>query len=1523
MPVPANMTLVFSEDFNSGAWSNGLFNGWKPTMNWGGVAARYLPQDGDRQCYFDPSFQGLGINPFTLNTGVLTITALPLSTANKPLAHYLDYSSGMLSSYGLFSQQYGYFEMRAQLPKGKGLRPQFYLAPVGGTWPPQIDVMKVVGAATTQNNVGAVTLPPSPTVTSHLYVATGGSDTNTGSSSLPFKTITKALSMASPGTMIHVAPGTYAGNVYSIVSGTADAPIRVVSDVKWGAKIIPKSSDTSDRAWNNGDGVGGNYVIIDGFEIDGTEHTGGARWFFGVYSSGTGARVVNCKIHDIAHFAGADTDANGGSAIELDGYYNAINAVAESNVIYNIGPSQGVGNLIHGIYVSMSGARVTNNLVYQIANCGIKLWNDARSVEIVNNTIFATTSAISVGGGQYFTLTAPTDYNTVVNNLVYDNTNGVIEQGDTGTHNRYLNNLAFGNSTNWSLLTSSHSGTVSGEPLFVNYVKAGGGDYRLTSNSPAVNAGAALLAPVKDLDGKYRGQGTQSTGFDIGCYEYSSSATVLPPNAPVTEIQQTVTTSDLSVGFHTFAVNWQPDFITYYVDDVQVYQEATPASCKVPMFMVMQLAVGGGTAGIPDGSTNFPAQMRIDYVKAYSSQAGNLVRNVKTQYGAIGDGIADDRTAIQSALDSANPGDTIYLPGGNTFAYTGVLTVTKDNITIKGDGTNSVLRATSKSSSAIFANAVSNITIQDLKLEGAMSNIVTDRVADNNAAAAYLYFVNTFTLKNVYASGFAGPGLVSWGSSYGTIDSCNVGNNSGEAILVSGGSHHVDVVSNYVYDSGDDGVSVKGFEAIQTNPNNINITTNTIVNQQNGHNIAVSGGDTVIITENMLDGNDAGRACLYLASEPGANATREVAHVSVQRNIIRNGGDADPTGSTTGQGLITIYSGTSRVNNNIAISQNNLVHYGYRAVRIQGVNNDTIAITTNNIGGDVSTGILISDAATNVITSPNDYVESNYSGPLPGAVPTDTSSPAEARPMVDFIKSVTKNGRFIGRSYQDLIDPNFEQLVVCLTGTGGPTQVGQSLTTVNSNDFTSTYTPWAPDPAGATLSLDTGTLKVIPTGHVYVGAVYSVQGLTPGTTVKFSGQAKYTNAGNGAAWIIWDMGNNMDAWKDLTNHDTYNAGIGPNVWYNFSDTATVPPSGNVQFGLVGAVIGQPVYFDNVTIESQNGGINFNVLKYNDFTSTYVPWQPDTGSLALQNGALAVVPDLAYKGAVYQMTTLTPGDTITFRGKFWCPNGGSAAVIIWDVPSGSEFTNIANMQTYNSTPTPFQLTVTVPSSGRLQFGLISSLAGKATMFDDVEIDKGSITQTQGVSKDLLGNSLFWSGNILTSTAQKRGYDSSLLAQGGYVGVNLPSFPGNFMIEGNAYVPASGTGVRGLFCTKTNSLAVRINALGNWEFWDGTTAHSTGVAAPTTGRMVDWRLARSNGVVGVLIDGALIYTQAFTTSLPADTLIYGTSGASLNEPWNSNLQELRVYKDIGTLKSYTPITKPYSERLGRYAKGVWSL
>jgi hypothetical protein len=83
--------------------------------------------------------------------------------------------------------------------------------------------------------------------------------------------------------------------------------------------------------------------------------------------------------------------------------------------------------------------------------------------------------------------------------------------------------------------------------------------------------------------------------------------------------------------FHTYRVDWEPGFITWFVDGVQ-YQRRTPADLggnrwvfDHPFFMILNIAVGGLWPGFPDATTVLPQTMMIDYVRvyAYTSDPGN------------------------------------------------------------------------------------------------------------------------------------------------------------------------------------------------------------------------------------------------------------------------------------------------------------------------------------------------------------------------------------------------------------------------------------------------------------------------------------------------------------------------------------------------------------------------------------------------------------------------------------------------------------------------------------------------------------------------------------------------------------------------------------------------------------------------------------------------------------------------------------------------------------------------------------
>jgi len=74
---------------------------------------------------------------------------------------------------------------------------------------------------------------------------------------------------------------------------------------------------------------------------------------------------------------------------------------------------------------------------------------------------------------------------------------------------------------------------------------------------------------------------------------------------------------DYSQDFHTFGMLWEPGRITWYVDGVETNRHENGNVANEEMYLLVNLALGGGWAGSPDGSTPFPARMEIDYIRAY------------------------------------------------------------------------------------------------------------------------------------------------------------------------------------------------------------------------------------------------------------------------------------------------------------------------------------------------------------------------------------------------------------------------------------------------------------------------------------------------------------------------------------------------------------------------------------------------------------------------------------------------------------------------------------------------------------------------------------------------------------------------------------------------------------------------------------------------------------------------------------------------------------------------------------------
>lgn len=145
------LTLAFHDEFdrlNLDVTRKGT--GWVPLFHTFNV--RWLKGNQELQLYVDHAFlekAGLPttLDPFRLKDGILTIRAHRLTTLEAAAAQapQAAFTSGLLSSERMFSQTYGYFALRARLPTTAGTWPAFWLLPTSGRWPPEIDIMEVLG----------------------------------------------------------------------------------------------------------------------------------------------------------------------------------------------------------------------------------------------------------------------------------------------------------------------------------------------------------------------------------------------------------------------------------------------------------------------------------------------------------------------------------------------------------------------------------------------------------------------------------------------------------------------------------------------------------------------------------------------------------------------------------------------------------------------------------------------------------------------------------------------------------------------------------------------------------------------------------------------------------------------------------------------------------------------------------------------------------------------------------------------------------------------------------------------------------------------------------------------------------------------------------------------------------------------------------------------------------------------------------------------------------------------------------
>jgi hypothetical protein len=374
-----------------------------------------------------------------------------------------------------------------------------------------------------------------------LYVATTGNDSNPGTATQPFRTITYAYSKASAGTTILVAPGTYTDytsgwGLHLGNSGTASSPIVLKSEVRGGAVIDRQfASDGHDGIY-----LDGSYNVIDGFVITRAPITG-------VFIEGNANQILNDEIDNNGTQGSTDPEGQGIYSAETTsgnvygGNYIHDNGYAGSNLdhgLYLCGKNEIVANNVvirqpsRGLqvagYTTVSGMKIYNNVFAWNGIDGITIWQAMNGVDIRNNIVCHN----GRDGVEFYAATGSGV--TIDHNLIYGNASANYSFTDGGSACTYTLGL-----------------TISSQPLLINETSSSF-DAHLSAGSPAIGAGLNLSSTfTDDMAGAAR---PTSGAWDLGAYVYGSSGSgdTTPPTVSVTA---PVVGATVSGSAATFSVN--------------------------------------------------------------------------------------------------------------------------------------------------------------------------------------------------------------------------------------------------------------------------------------------------------------------------------------------------------------------------------------------------------------------------------------------------------------------------------------------------------------------------------------------------------------------------------------------------------------------------------------------------------------------------------------------------------------------------------------------------------------------------------------------------------------------------------------------------------------------------------------------------------------------------------------------------------------------------------------------------------
>jgi len=374
-----------------------------------------------------------------------------------------------------------------------------------------------------------------------------------------------------------------------------------------------------------------------------------------------------------------------------------------------------------------------------------------------------------------------------------------------------------------------------------------------------------------------------------------------------------------------------------------VRQQTLPwwAAASLALSLVAVWPVRGVSAAEPVGASSAVTSVLTKLPPIDSARVINVAR-----FGTKGDGVTSDRKAIQAAIDSARPGNSIYFPPGSYLLEEPVF-VRQSQLTFWGEGARSVLKAGS------IVHEVLDLGTVGEPLEGLVVTRLTflgtpgKYKQDGYSAGGIQVFGPKGTIIqdcDFLGCGFAVNNAGDTGTSYGTrLENCRIKGwakvgmfcNGGEQILQcsfvqddpnlfdehsshglyihSGCSHilvqdtliqnarkytaqiygrNLDTISqdivfrNCAFKDCENGITIQSEQAAAAIAKDVTIENCTFQNIYNGPALSIKQGDGIVIRKNLID---KARVGLQLGVWAPYEPKFTLANLQAVGNVIQNG----------------------------------------------------------------------------------------------------------------------------------------------------------------------------------------------------------------------------------------------------------------------------------------------------------------------------------------------------------------------------------------------------------------------------------------------------------------------------------------------------------------------------------------------------------------------------------------------------------------------------------------------------------